>query len=111
MRPGELAGRPAGTNRATCTTGSGYALDSSTGSELIVTLAWRSAETAAIASAALLLLSLIVRRYYRAEARLNERVIAIWRPLLTRVALEQGDPPTFPRLPGSHRPFLMEEWN
>src|SRR5262245_45191548 len=111
MPPGASRGRPAGTNRATCTTGSGYGLDSSTGSELIVTLAWRSAEVAALASAALLLMALLVRRYYRAEARLNERVVATWRPLLTRVALEEGDPPAFPRLPGSHRPFLMEEWN
>ena len=81
-------------------TGSGSALDSNTGSEFIVTLAWRSAEIAALASAGLLLLSLLVRRYYRFEARLNERVIATWRPLLTRVALEEGDSPALPRLPG-----------
>jgi hypothetical protein len=86
-------------------------LDSNTGSELIVALAWRSAEAAAIASAVLLLLALLVRRYYRAEARLNTRVVEAWRPLLTRVAMEEGDPPAFPRLPGSHRSFLMEEWN
>jgi HEAT repeat protein len=86
-------------------------LDSNTGSELVVALAWRSAEVAALAAAALLLLSLLVRRYYRFEARLNERVIATWRPLLTRVALEDGEPPPLPRLPGSHLPYLMEEWN
>jgi HEAT repeat protein len=86
-------------------------LDSNTGSELVVALAWRSAEIAALASAGLLLLSLLVRRYYRFEARLNERVIATWRPLLTRIALEDGEPPALPRLPGSHLPYLMEEWN
>jgi hypothetical protein len=86
-------------------------LDSNTGSELIVTLAWRSAEIAALASAGLLLLSLLVRRYYRFEARLNERVIATWRPLLTRIALENDEPLALPRLPGSHLPYLMEEWN
>lgn len=86
-------------------------MDSNTGSEFIVTLAWRSAEIAALASAGLLLLSLLVRRYYRFEARLNERVIATWRPLLTRVALEEGDSPALPRLPGRHLPYLMEEWN
>jgi hypothetical protein len=86
-------------------------LDSNTGSELVVALAWRSAEVAALASAALLLLSLLVRRYYRFEARLNERVLATWRPLLTRVALEEGDSPALPRLPGRHLPYLMEEWN
>jgi hypothetical protein len=86
-------------------------LDSNTGSELIVTLAWRSAEVAALFAAGLLLLSLLVRRYYRFEARLNERVIAAWRPLLTRVALEEGEPPSLPQLPGRHLPYLMEEWN
>jgi HEAT repeat protein len=86
-------------------------LVSNTGSEFIVTLAWRSAEFAALASAALLLLSLLVRRYYRFEARLNERVIATWRPLLTRVALGEGEPPALPRLPARHLPYLMEEWN
>jgi hypothetical protein len=86
-------------------------LDSNTGSELVVTLAWRSAEVAALASAMLLFLSLLVRNYYRFEARLNERVIATWRPLLTRIALEKGAAPTLPRLRGSHRPYLMEEWN
>ena len=58
-----------------------------------------------------LLLSLLVRRYYRIEARLNERVIATWRPLLTRVALEDGESPALPRLPARHLPYLMEEWN
>ena len=86
-------------------------MDSNTGSELIVTLAWRSAEIAALASAGLLLLSLLVRRYYRFEARLNERVIATWRPLLTHIALENDESPALPRLPGSHLPYLMEEWN
>jgi HEAT repeat protein len=86
-------------------------LVSNTGSEFIVTLAWRSAEFAALASAALLLLSLLVRRYYRFEARLNERVIATWRPLLTRVALGEGERPALPRLPARHLPYLMEEWN
>ena len=84
---------------------------SNTGSEFIVTLAWRSAEVAALASAGLLLLSFLVRRYYRFEARLNERVIATWRPLLTRIALESSESPALPRLPGRHLSYLMEEWN
>jgi HEAT repeat protein len=86
-------------------------LDSNTGSEFIVMLAWRSAEVAALASAGLLLLALVVRRYYRLEARLNERVIATWRPLLTRIALEEGESPALPRLTRRHLPYLMEEWN
>jgi HEAT repeat protein len=86
-------------------------LDSSTGSDLVVALAWRSAQIAALAAAALLLLALLVRRYYRFEARLNQRVIATWRPLLTRTALEEGEPPVLPRLGALHRPYLMEEWN
>jgi hypothetical protein len=86
-------------------------LDSNTGSELAVAMAWRSAEVAACAAAMLLLLSLLVRRYYRFIARLDERVIATWRPILTRVALEEGEPPALPPLPRLHLPYLMEEWN
>jgi hypothetical protein len=86
-------------------------LVSNTGSDLIVTLAWRSAEFAALGAAALLLLSLLVRRYYRLEARLNERVIATWRPLLTRAALEAAEAPALPQLPARQLPYLMEEWN
>jgi hypothetical protein len=89
----------------------GCILDSSAGSELIVTIAWSSAAIAALASAALLLLALLVRRYYRLAARLNERVVAAWRPLLTRVALEPGAAPALPRVPRLHLPYLMEEWN
>jgi hypothetical protein len=86
-------------------------LDSNTGSDLVVAFAWRSAEIAALCAAALLLLALLVRRYYRFEARLYERVIATWRPLLTRIALEVDAPPALPRLPAMHRPCLMEAWN
>jgi hypothetical protein len=86
-------------------------LDSSTGSELIVTLAWRSAEVAALAAALLLFISLLVRRYLRYEARLNERVIGAWRPLLTHIAIEDGEPPALPALSAGHVPYLMDEWN
>ncbi|MEX0733752.1 MAG: hypothetical protein WD944_08260 [Steroidobacteraceae bacterium] len=44
-------------------------MDSSTDSELIVALAWRSAEVAGIGAALLLLMALIVRRYLQYEAR------------------------------------------
>ena len=42
-------------------------MDSSTGSDLIVTLAWRSAEIAALGAAALMLMALLVRRYLQWE--------------------------------------------
>ena len=86
-------------------------MDSSTGSELIVTLAWRSAEVAALGAALLLLLALLVRRYLQYEARLHSRVIANWRPLLARIAIEGEDQPALPPLPGRHLPYVMEEWN
>jgi hypothetical protein len=86
-------------------------LDSSTGSELIVALAWQSAQVAGLGSAALLLMALFVRRYLRWEARTHARVIAAWRPLLARVAIEGEDPPAMPPLPRRHLPYLMEEWN
>ncbi len=82
-----------------------------TDSELIVTLAWRSAQVAGIAAAAMLLFALIVRRYLEREARLHARVIDLWRPLLTRIAIEGDGVPALPALPNKHLPYLMEEWN
>jgi hypothetical protein len=86
-------------------------LESNIGSELIVTLAWRSAEFAALGAATLLIIALVVRRYLEWAARTHARVIAAWRPLLTRIAIEGAMPGTFPPLPNRHLPYLMEEWN
>lgn len=86
-------------------------MDSNTGSELIVTIAWRSAEVAALASALMLAISLFVRARLRREERLRQRVIATWRPLLARIALEDGAKPALPALRRRELPHLMEEWN
>lgn len=86
-------------------------MDSNAGSELIITLAWRSAEVAALASALMLLFALTVRRYLLYQDRLQARVVALWRPLLTRAAIEEGELPALPSLPRRHVPYLMEEWN
>jgi hypothetical protein len=86
-------------------------LDSNTGSELIVTLAWRSAEVAALAAAAMLLTALLVRRYLQGVARARARVVAVWRPLLTRIAIEEAELPALPHCPKRHLPYLLEEWN
>ena len=82
-----------------------------TDSELIVAIAWRSAEIAGLAAAAMLLFALGVRRYLEYEARLHARVIGHWRPLLTRIAIEGGESAALPQLPNKHLPYLMEEWN
>lgn len=86
-------------------------MDSNTGSDLIVTIAWQSAQVAALASALMMLIALLVRAHLRRENRLRERVIATWRPLLTRIAIEEGEWPALPRLRGRELPQLMEEWN
>jgi hypothetical protein len=86
-------------------------LDSSTGSELIVTLAWRSAAIAGLGSAMLLLMALAVRRYFNHVARLQSRLTAAWRPPLARIAMEPDDMPPLPPLPHRHLPYVMEEWN
>jgi HEAT repeat protein len=86
-------------------------LDSNTGSELIVTLAWRSAEIAGLCAALLLFIALVVRRYSEWEARAHARVIAAWRPRLARVAIEDEDPAGLPAPRTRHLPYLMEEWN
>lgn len=86
-------------------------MDLNTGSDFIVTLAWRSAEVAAAAAALMLTSALIVRRYLQHEENLRLRVIGNWRPLLTQIAIEEGAFPELPKLPARHLPFLMEEWN
>ena len=82
-----------------------------TDSELIVTLAWRSAEIAGLGAAALLLIALMVRRYLEWDRRRHARVIAAWRPPLARIAIEGEEPLALPPLPNSHVPYVMEEWN
>jgi hypothetical protein len=75
-------------------------LDSNIGSELIVTLAWRSAEVAAICAALMMLIALLVRQHIRREDRLRARVVDSWRPAADphcdrgrRPAAASGDPP------------------
>ena len=86
-------------------------MDSNTGSELIVTLAWRSAEIAALAAALMMLIALLVRQHLRREDRLRARVVATWRPLLTRIAIEDAAPPQLPAVRRREFPYFMEEWN
>ena len=86
-------------------------MDLNTGSDFIVTLAWRSAEIAAVSAALMLLTALIVRRYLRYEENLRARVVLAWRPLLTEIAIEEDATPELPRVPSRHVPYLMEEWN
>lgn len=97
-------------SRAISTIACGCELDSNTGSELVVAIAWRSAEIAALASALMLAISLIVRARLRREERLRNSVIATWRPLLARTALEE-EPPALPQPRRRELPHLMEEWN
>jgi len=85
-------------------------LDSNIDSELIVTLAWRSAEVASLAAALLLLASLCVRRYLEWESRRHARVIGAWRTPFARIAIEGGEVPALPPLPAGHIPYVMEEW-
>jgi hypothetical protein len=98
-------------NRAISTIACGCELDSNTGSELVVTIAWRSAEIAALASALMLVIALFVRARLRREEQLRDAVIATWRPLLARTALEEGEPPALPKPRRRELPHLMEEWN
>jgi HEAT repeat protein len=85
-------------------------LDSNTGSELVVLIAWVSAQVAALASALMLAISLLVRARLRREERLRDSVIATWRPLLAALALE-SEQPALPALRRRELPYLLEEWN
>ncbi len=86
-------------------------MDFNTGSDLVVTVAWRSAQVAAVSAAAMLAVALIVRRYLQWQDRVQARVIAVWRPLLTRIVLQELATESLPRLPGRHVTYLLEEWN
>ncbi len=86
-------------------------MDSSTGSELVVLIAWRSAQVAAAASALMLLAALLIRRHLQRKERLKARVVAQWRPVLTRVAIGDEEPGALPAPAARHLHFLMEEWN
>jgi HEAT repeat protein len=82
------------------------------GPALIITLAWRSAEVAAASSVLILLAALAIRQFLRHEERVRARIVKVWRPLLTRVAIEEEEEPaTLPRLAARQRPYLMDEWN
>jgi HEAT repeat protein len=86
-------------------------LDSSIGSELIVAIAWRSAQVAGLGAAALLFASLTVRRYLQWESQRHARVIASWRAPLARLAIEGEDSVELPSLRYSHVAYVMEEWS
>ncbi len=86
-------------------------MDSSTGSELIVTLAWRSAEFAGLSAAFLLLTALLVRRYLQRIERQRAATVAIWRPVLTRIAIEESEQAALPKLRRSRLQYVLEEWN
>ena len=86
-------------------------MDSNTGSELIVTLAWRSAEIAGLAAVLMLMTALLVRSHLQRMERRRAAAVAVWRPLLTRIAIEEGETPELPKLPSRHLPYLLEEWN
>lgn len=85
--------------------------DFNTGSELIVTIAWRSAQVAALASALMLVIALVVRARLRRRQHLRDRVVATWRPLLARIALADGEPPAVRRPHRRELRYVMEEWN
>ncbi|MGQ0430079.1 MAG: HEAT repeat domain-containing protein [Gammaproteobacteria bacterium] len=86
-------------------------MDSNTGSELVVQIAWLSAMVAALASALILAIALVVRARQRREEQLRDAVIAAWRPLFARIALEEGAPPALPPLRRRELSHLLEEWN
>jgi HEAT repeat protein len=86
-------------------------LDSNIGSELIVTIAWRSAEVAALAAALMMLIALVVRQHIRREDLLRARVVDTWRPLLARIAIEDAAAPPLPAVSRRELPFFLEEWN
>ncbi len=85
---------------------------SNTASDLVLLLAWRGAEIAALGAAAMLGGALIVRRLAQYREGVKARLAELWRPLLTRAALEDSSEPleVVPPKP-RHMVHVMEEWN
>jgi hypothetical protein len=87
-------------------------LDSSTASDLVLLLAWWGAEIAALCAAAMLASALIVRRLAQRRERVRASLAQQWRPVLTRIALEDGDEALRASSPNRrHMAMVMEEWN
>ncbi len=87
-------------------------MDSSTASDFVLLLALRGATIAALGAVAMLGGALIVRRLAQYRARLKQRLAEQWRPILTRVALDESGAPIVATPPRArHMAHVMEEWS
>ncbi len=84
---------------------------SSAGSDFVVGLALYGAQLTALGAALILGSALTIRRWMRWQESVRGRVIALWRPLLTQTALEEGPLPPLPPLRRRHVAALLDEWN
>jgi HEAT repeat protein len=55
--------------------------------------------------------ALTIRRWMRWQESVRSRVIALWRPILTQTALEEGTVPALPSLKRRDVPHVLDEWN
>jgi HEAT repeat protein len=86
-------------------------LVSSADSDFVVDLALYAAQLTALGAAMILGSALTIRRWMRWQESVRSRVVALWRPILTRTALEDGALPPLPPLRRRHVPALLDEWN
>lgn len=84
---------------------------SSTDSDFVVGLALYGAQLTALGAALILGSALTIRRWMRWQESVRSRVVTLWRPLLTRTALEEGPFPALPPLKRRHIPHVLDEWN
>jgi hypothetical protein len=82
----------------------------STGSEIAVELAVRGAELTALAAALMLGAALVIRRWVHRQEAARARIAAEWRPILTRVAVDDGPAPQLPALKRRDIVHVLDEW-
>jgi HEAT repeat protein len=86
-------------------------LVSSGDSDFVIGLALYGAQLTALGAALILGSALTIRRWMRWQESVRERAVALWRPILTQTALEEGPLPALPPLGRSHVPHVLDEWN
>jgi hypothetical protein len=86
-------------------------LVSSIDSDLAVQLAVLGAQVTAFGAALMLAAALLIRRSVQRTEAARRQVADSWRPILTRIVLEDGTPAGCPAPKRSDLPHVLGEWN
>ncbi len=82
-----------------------------TGSDLLVTIAWYSAILASLVAILMMSVVLVHRGWVVRARRIEAQVVATWRPILTRAAIDGEVADSLPAISWRRRHYLLDEWN